>query len=247
MLLFFLAAPSLALTSAAMASPAERPQTLPSALLLTVAVSARPAAPPVLSGSHVYLVLHSGVLAAYRVADGSVAWQRQLRTDQPMAADGDRLFVVADDSIQALKNADGTTAWRTGVTDLTAPLLAQDGLTIAATRGRLTAYRTTDGTEVWSRESGSQQARATIEGDTLYLPLDEGAVQSLDLKTGHERWTRRVGGSPTEVLAFADRVFVGSANKSSSASMPAPGRSYGPSGSARSSEVSRPPTWTTCT
>ena len=61
--------------------------------------------------------------------------------------------------------------------------------------------------------SGSQQTRATIEGDTLYLPLDEGAVQSLDLKTGHERWTRRVGGSPTEVLAFADRVFVGSANK----------------------------------
>jgi outer membrane protein assembly factor BamB len=167
----------------------------------------------VVSGSHVYLVLQPGVVVAYRIADGSVAWQRELRTDQPMATDGDWLFVVADDSIQALKIADGTTAWRIGVRDVTAPLLAKDGWIIVASRGHLTAYRATDGTEVWTREGGDQQIRATIEGDTLYVPLVEGAVQSLDLTTGHERWTRRVGGAPTEVLAFADRVFVGSANK----------------------------------
>jgi outer membrane protein assembly factor BamB len=206
-------APSRALTSTAIASPAGTSHTLPSAQRWTVAIPARPAAPPVVSGPHVYLVLQSGVVLAYRVADGSVVWQREMRSDQPLSVDGDRVFVVESDSIQALNAADGTTAWRVALADVTAPLLAKDGWIIAASRGHLTAYRSADGTEVWKHESGPQQVRASIEGDTLYVPLDEGVVLSLDLKTGSERWRRRVGGAPAEVLALADRIYVGSANK----------------------------------
>lgn len=150
---------------------------------------------------------------AHSVLDGKETWRADLRTELPLSVDRHHVFVVAREAIHALKAADGTVAWYAPSGSITAPILVFEGWIIAATSGHLTAYRADDGRQVWRHESGAQRERATIEGDTLYVPLVDGSLKALDLQTGQPRWIQTFGGAPTEVLAFADRVYVGSADK----------------------------------
>lgn len=133
----------------------------------------------------------------------------QLRADQPIVADGKQLFVAAGEAIYALNADDGKEAWVSPAGTLTAPLLVQDGWIVAASGHVLTALRAADGTKVWSRDTGAAHQRPTVEGDNLYLPLDDSRLVALDLRTGAERWTRRFADKVSEVLAFADRVYLG--------------------------------------
>ena len=202
------------LTCAPPVAAEKGPPGLPGAARWTVEISTRPSSPPVIGAAHVFIALQSGIVAAHRLADGAQAWHVELRADQPLAVDGQRLFVAAGEAIHALNAADGlVVAWRAQSGTLTAPLLAYEGWIIAASEGHLAAYRADDGTLVWKQPSGPQRTRATILGDRLYVPLDDGKLQSLDLKTGLLRWERRFRGAPGETLAFGDRVYVGSADK----------------------------------
>ena len=189
-------------------------QTLPSAVRWTVPISAGPAAPPVIAGDHIFVVLQSGIVAAHRMADGAEAWHVELRTDQPVAVEGPRVFVAAGEMIHALDAAGGSVLWRAASGAVTAPLVAQNGWLIVASASGLTAFRGEDGTKVWSRDTGAQRLRPTIEGDNLYVPLNDGRLLALDLRTGADRWTKHLAGHLfSEVLAFADRVYAGSTDK----------------------------------
>ncbi len=188
-------------------------QTLPSAVRWTVPISARPAAAPVIAGDQIFVVPQSGIVAAHRISDGLEAWRVELRADQPVAVEGSRVFVAAGEMIHALDAASGSVVWRAPSGAVTAPLVAQNGWLLVASASGLTALRSEDGTKVWSRDTGPQRLRATIEGDNLYVPLDDGRLLALDLKTGTERWKRHFAGAASEVLAFPDRIYVGSADK----------------------------------
>ena len=141
------------------------------------------------------------------------AWRVDLRSDQPVSIDETRVFVAAGEALIALNAADRTVLWRSPAGTVTAPILAQGGWIIAASTGQLAAYRAADGTEVWRQASGTERERPTIEGDCLYVPLEDGRLLALDLETGRKRWEQRFDGAPTEVLAFPDRVYLGSADK----------------------------------
>jgi len=186
---------------------------LPSAILWSVSIAASPAAPPVVEGDQIFVVLQSGVVASRRLSDGTESWHASLRSDQPVAADEGRIYVAAGKAIHALKAADGSPAWIAPSGAVTAPLLAHAGWLIAATASGLTAFRSSDGTKVWTRDTSAQHVRPTIEGDNLYVPLDDGHLLALDLATGANRWVKHFKGAPSEVLAFSDRIYVGSADK----------------------------------
>lgn len=188
-------------------------QPLPSVVRWTVPIAASPAAPPVIDGEQIFVVLQSGVVASHRVSDGTLAWQASLRSNQPVAVEGGRVYVAAGEAIHALKAADGSQAWIAPAGVVTAPLLAHEGWIIAATASGLTAFRSSDGSTVWSRETSAQHTRPTIEGDNLYVPLDDGHLLALDLRTGGNRWVKHFKGAASEVLAFSDRIYVGSADK----------------------------------
>lgn len=189
-------------------------QTLPSAVRWAVPISSGPAAPPVIAGDQIFVVLLSGIVAAHRMADGAEAWHVELRTDQPVAVEGPRVFVAAGEMIHALDAAGGSVLWRAASGAVTAPLVAQNGWLIVASASGLTAFRAEDGTKVWSRDTGAQRLRPTIEGDNLYVPLDDGRLLALDLRTGADRWTKHLAGHLfSEVLAFPDRVYAGSTDK----------------------------------
>lgn len=194
-------------------SPVAAVQRLPSAVRWSVPIAARPAAPPVADGEQVFIVLQSGVVASHRVSDGTQSWQVPLRSDQPVAVEGGRIYVTAGDAIHALNAADGSPVWIAPSGAVTAPLLAHEGWVIAATATGLAAFRSSDGSKVWSRETSAQHARPTIEGDNLYVPLDDGHLLALDLRTGANRWVKHFKRAPSEVLAFSDRIYVGSADK----------------------------------
>ncbi len=188
-------------------------QALPSSVRWTVPVSARPAASPVTEGPRIFLVLQSGIVAAHRLLDGGEAWRVELRTDRPVAADGTRVFIASGEAIHALDAETSDVLWRAPLGTLTAPLIAHEGWVIAVTETAVTALRATDGSKVWSQTYGAQRHRPTIEGDNLYLPLEDGHLTAVDLQTGVTRWSKHFAGPLSEVLAFPDRVYVGSADK----------------------------------
>lgn len=201
----------------------EAPHPLPTEVRWAVAVSVRPVAPPAVGDAKILLALQSGVVVAYRQSDGVEAWRAEMRADQPIAIEGTRVFVASGEAIHALALDNAELLWRAPAGTLTAPLLAQDGWIIAASARGLAAFRSEDGSKIWERETGVQHGRATIEGDNLYVPLEDGRLLALDLRTGADRWVRHLpvpktpaSGNPppavSEVLAYPDRLFVGAAD-----------------------------------
>ncbi len=203
------------------AAPAAAAVKLPTEPRWSVAIAARPVASPIIAGDRVFVALQTGIVAAHRLADGSEEWRTEILAEQPLALDQDRLIVASGEAIQALAADSGKLLWRTPAGTLSAPPLAQDGWVIAATEGALAAYRGQDGSKVWGREAGPARVPPTIEGNNLYVPLDDGRLLALDLRTGATRWERRLpvtthtGSGSTgvsEVLAYPDRVFVGASD-----------------------------------
>jgi outer membrane protein assembly factor BamB len=196
---------------AALPNPAV--QSLPSTIRWKVDIAASPAAPPVIDGDHVFIVLQSGVVAARRVSDGTPAWEVPLKSDRAVAIEGGRVYVAAADHVEALNAADGTTVWRASTTAVTAPLLASGGWLIVITGARVSAFRSADGSQVWTREIGESHVTPSIEGDNLYVPLQNGRLFAVDLQTGADRWHHAYKGPLSEVLAFPDRVYFGTGDK----------------------------------
>ena len=100
---------------------------LPSAVRWSVPISANPAAPPVIDGDKVFVVLESGAVQAHRITDGTTAWKVDLRSEFPVAADGERVFVAAGEAIHALNAADGLEAWLAPAGNITIPPVAHEG------------------------------------------------------------------------------------------------------------------------
>ena len=164
-------------------------------------------------GPLIFVVLQSGIVAAHRVLDGSEAWRVELRSERPVAADDNRVFIASGEAIHALNAETSEVLWRAPVGAITSPLVAHEGWVIAVTETAVTALRAADGSKVWTRTTSAQRQRATIEGDNLYLPLDDGHVLALDLTTGAERWSKHFAGPLSEVLAFPDRIYFGAGDR----------------------------------
>jgi outer membrane protein assembly factor BamB len=186
---------------------------LPPGIRWTIELSAPPSAPPVIGGDRVFVAALPGQVIAYRLSDNQQLWRQPLAPEQPVAPDGDRVFIAAGEAVHALNAADGSLLWRQPTGTLTAPLLAKDGWVIAASASKLYALRATDGEIIWSVDHTLQRQRAAISGDYLFLPLASGAVRAVDLSSGATRWDWRVAGAPAEPLVVGDRLYVGATDK----------------------------------
>jgi outer membrane protein assembly factor BamB len=185
----------------------------PSVVKWSTAVNDAPLAPAIVSDGRVIYALRSGVVGALHLSDGKEVWTVKLPVDQPLAADGDKIFVVTGEELLALNGADHSTVWKATIGKPTAPLLARGGWVVVASGGELTALRAANGEKVWSKGIGAVSARPAIDGDGLYVPVSEGRLLALDLKTGDVRWDQQVGVAPTEPLSFGDRIYLGSDSK----------------------------------
>ena len=180
----------------------------------SVDISGAPAAEPVSDARQIYLALKAGQVVAHSLTDGAERWRRDnLATEHPLALDGALLYVAAAEAVHALRTSDGRDEWITPRLAPTAPLLAKGGWVIAVTGSGLVALRGSDGAVVWQRATGTIRERPTIDGDRLYVSLDDGRVVAMQLESGESLWERRLGGAPGRIYVAHDRVYTGGADK----------------------------------
>jgi outer membrane protein assembly factor BamB len=177
-----------------------------------VALNGSLTAPPVFSGQRGYFPLDEGRLAAHDLADGKPLWVAMARiASQPAAGDG-LVFIAEPETLSAVREVDGSVAWRLPFPGpLAAPLAWDNGwLIAAATPGTILAFRASDGELIWRRDVSSPvKARPALAADRIYVPASDRII-ALQVETGVPLWERRLGGAPNDVLALDDRLYVGS-------------------------------------
>jgi len=189
------------------------PPGLPLAAFWSVDLKVEPTAPPVSDGDRVFIALKSAHLTARSAADGHELWRIDKQISAPMAAADGLVFVSAGDAIEAVRAADGGSAWIVPRVTAIAPLVVRDGWVIAATDAELIAIRAKDGTVVWRHASGAVKLPPDLDGGRVYTGADDGRVLALALATGAVEWESFVQGGVTAIAARAGRVYAGAGDK----------------------------------
>ena len=172
-----------------------------------------PSAPAAYDAARAYIPLRDGKLIAVALTDGRTLWTVEAPTALRPAIGDMLLFVTGEKDIRALNVADGHERWRIALEEsaTVAPLFDTGWLFVGTANGDFVALRASDGEVLWKRDMGaSLSALPAPSGEGIYLPLSDGRIIAADLRTGEERWTRKLAGTPAEILALDDRLFVGS-------------------------------------
>ena len=158
--------------------------------------------------------LKIGRLTAHRITDGRVIWSRDVTALQPLASDGEHVYVASAIGLHAIDAKTGEVSWQLPLlAKFSAPPLAHGGWVVAAAGDELIAIRASDGHVVWRKNLGPIEFRPGLDGDLLVVPLIEGRVLAVNLPDGAEKWTAPLGASPGEPLVIGGRVYVGTQNK----------------------------------
>jgi outer membrane protein assembly factor BamB len=185
----------------------------PTRVAWTLALNNSLTAMPALAGSRGYFPLEGDRLAAYDLTTGTLLWVASARPRfQPAVGDG-LVFLVEPEALTALREQDGTLAWRLPFADrLAVPLVWDSGWLVAgASSGTILALRAVDGVPLGQQSLGSPaHAPPSLAADRVYVPLSDGRMVALRLESGAPIWERRLGGAPNEVLALDERLYVGS-------------------------------------
>ncbi len=189
------------------------PPRLPLAAFWSVDLGGAAGPPPASDGDRVFIALKSAHLTARSVADGREAWRISKDVVLPMAAADGLLFVSAGEAVEAVRGADGGSAWIVPRVKTVAPLVAGGGWLIAVTEAEILAIRARDGEVVWRHPAGGVRLAPVIDGDRVYAGADDGRVLSLMLVTGAFDWERYLPGGVTTIAAHGGRVYAGAGNK----------------------------------
>jgi outer membrane protein assembly factor BamB len=203
----------LVLAGIALAAPATA-QRLPDTVEWSVPSTAPPAGAPVVARGSVVVPLSTGVIAAHALDSGALLWSTEIRAQQSLATDDERVYVAEGEAIHALNAANGRVVWRVPLSATpTAPALARGGWVVAAAGGDLIAIRAEDGTVMWRKPVGPVEFRPSLDGDLLVVSIVDGQVAALNIQDGTTRWTMRLGASPSEPFAIGGLVYVGTKDR----------------------------------
>lgn len=156
----------------------------------------------------------AGDLAAFRAADGTLVWRRQLGAPL-VSAPGpalDRLFLpLADNRLVAVQLINGETVWEIKLTAPVTSLLALDDQLVFGTTAKVLISVTLErGHERWKWPLGGDLAGMPVADDKrIYFASRDNLVRALDRKSGNLRWkvglTSRPAGGP---LRLADTLLM---------------------------------------
>jgi outer membrane protein assembly factor BamB len=204
-------------TSIVRAQPSRSPE-LPLGLfpirpLWTLALNNGLVAPPAFATDRGYFPIDGDRLAAYDLVSGALRWLISARIQsQPIVGDG-LVFVVEPESIVAVRDEDGSIAWRVPFAGpLAVPLVWGGGWLVASPApGEVVAIRASDGGVIWRQPAGEKiRALPVLAGDRVYVATEDGEITALAVQDGRRIWRHRIGGAGTGLLAFDDRLYVGS-------------------------------------
>jgi outer membrane protein assembly factor BamB len=143
---------------------------------------------------------------------GTLLWIAGSRPLSAPAAGEGLVFFVEPEGLTALRQTDGTLAWRHPFGDpLSGPLVWDNGWLLAgASTGSILAFRASDGQQMWRYELGERlNAPPALGTDRIYLPLKDNRVVALRLASGEPLWEQQLGGLPNEIFALDERIYVG--------------------------------------
>lgn len=174
-----------------------------------------PAAAPAVGPAGVYMALGNGNVALYGRHDGAYKWAASHRARQGLVLDGDRLLVTTDDSLVALRAADGELAWKVPLPAPAAfaPVARGGWVFVALGTGALTALRADTGAAVWTVPYGPPSAVPAVEGDRIYAATTTGAVHAIAVDDGKPLWQTTLEGAATAVAAIEGHVFVATSGR----------------------------------
>ncbi len=179
----------------------------------TLALNSELTQRPTFDDAHAYFPIEGDRLAAYDLAAGTRTWLVDAKLwSAPVAGDG-LVFFVEEQAIVALHAADGSRAWRAPLADAVAvaPVWASGWLVLATKSGAVIAIRAADGQHIWTHDIGvAAHAPPAISANRVFVPLQDRRVVALDIASGTPAWERTLGGTPNEILALDERLFVGS-------------------------------------
>jgi len=193
-------------------APLEPPRLFPLRLVRTLALNSALSMPPAFNESRGYFPIEGDRLAAYELDTGKELWTVPARTQSRPAAGEGLVFIAQPEALAALRETDGSEAWRLPLTDrLAAPLVWDNGWLIASiTSGTLVAIRSSDGEVIWRQDVGSEiRARPALAADRVYVGGADRVI-ALQVESGERLWERRLGGPANDMLALDDRIYVGS-------------------------------------
>jgi outer membrane protein assembly factor BamB len=192
---------------------AEAAVTFPLEAKWSATLAAPPQFPPTFDDNRIYVALQTKQLVALMIGDGSVAWSVECPMSAPPSAGAGLVYTGNDDLIEARSDTDGKTQWRRPVKGRVISLYWDAGWLFAQTEaGLFYAIRAADGQIIWEKNFGAPiepRARPSAAGERLYLPLKDGRVMALDLKSGDDVWTTTLTEPASGILPVGDRVFVG--------------------------------------
>ena len=176
---------------------------------MTTGVATAPAS----DGDRIFLALRSAHLIALHAADHRELWRIQKEVTTPFTAADGLVFIAAGEAIEALRAADGATAWVLPGVKAVAPLVVAAGVVFAVTPEEIIAIRAADGAIAWRKPAGAVRLAPAIDGTRLYIGADDGRIVSMEVADGTQRWDEYVPGGVTSIAAHAGRVYAGAGDK----------------------------------
>ena len=156
----------------------------------------------------------SGVLYAFSLADGKLAWRFDAtRAIEQTAAtiDGKVIFGSMDGNVYALDAQTGSLLWKTdlqarGISN--APLLLDGRVYIGTRGGRFACLDPADGKIAWKQDVGSPILQSPVAGDgRIYFSPEDMCLRALDATSGKVLWTAERRPLPPPTLRGSHPVF----------------------------------------
>ncbi len=202
---------------AAASAKAREPWALyPAEPIWTLRLNNQLTAPPAFDATRAFFPIEGVRLVAYDLLSGAQIWIVAATVVMAPAAGGGLLFSVERAVLTARRVADGAIEWQIPFEEkLAVPPVWDNGwLIVASERGEVGAIRGTDGHLMWRRDLKSPaHGQAALAGDGLYVPVTDCRIVALRVVDGEPLWERRLGGTPNDITATADRLYVGSSNR----------------------------------
>ncbi|HUE45421.1 MAG TPA: PQQ-binding-like beta-propeller repeat protein [Aestuariivirgaceae bacterium] len=168
-------------------------------------------------GSRLYATTAFGEVVALDLANGSIAWRKNFELpirSAPTVDNGRVFFATVSNDTYAVSAADGSQLWRfqgigeqASISASPSPVVADGHVVVPHTTGELIAFRTEDGTPVWTETLTSLQptsslanindiaGRPVIADGQVYAIAHSGRLGAFLLQTGEPVWAQEISGT----------------------------------------------------
>jgi outer membrane protein assembly factor BamB len=183
-------------------------------------------ASPIVAGGVAYLATTGGSVFALDTTNAGELWTWTAPGSEPLWATPDlngaahRIYVAGTNgTLDALATSDGRLLWNDTLPgNLTSPAVAGGLVVLGSSSGAIYAISETNGSIVWSNQTGEPIAAPTAvdaPANLVVVAETNGSVAAFHLSNGSLAWNRTMGGPLTaSPLISGGLVFVDSVNRS---------------------------------